>query len=141
MQLDSVDYTTAGGVARITMNRPEKHNALNHQLLDDLDVAFAAAETDDDVRVVVLAGAGKSFCAGYDLSGSYYTAPPDPPSPITVTIIGTRRDAISLKLRAMASACPRSSAPMPGWAPPVSIRQITGMRNLAASLILAIALR
>jgi enoyl-CoA hydratase len=79
MQLESVDYSTGGGVARITMNRPEKHNALNHQLLDDLDTAFTAAERDDDVRVVVLAGAGKSFCAGYDLSGSYYTAPPDPP--------------------------------------------------------------
>lgn len=76
MQLETVLYSVNGGVARITMNRPEKRNALNHQLLDDLDAAFATAEADDDVRVVVLAGAGPSFCAGYDLSGSYYTTPP-----------------------------------------------------------------
>ncbi len=79
MDLQTVEYVVADGVARITMNRPDKHNALNHQLLDDLDQAFDAAERDDGVRVVVLAGAGRSFCAGYDLSGSYYTTPPDPP--------------------------------------------------------------
>lgn len=84
MELETVTYTAADGVARITMNRPGKHNARNHQLLDDLDRAFDAAERDDDVRVVVLAGAGKSFCAGYDLSGSYYTTPPDPPGRWTV---------------------------------------------------------
>jgi len=77
MQLDTVLYEAKGGVARITMNRPEKRNALNHQLLDDLDAAFEAAESDDSVQVVVLAGAGPSFCAGYDLAGSYYTSPPE----------------------------------------------------------------
>lgn len=79
MALETVDYAAADGVARITLNRPDKHNALDHQLLDDLDTAFTEAERDDGVRVVVLAGAGKSFCAGYDLKGSYYTTPPDPP--------------------------------------------------------------
>ncbi|MCK9518156.1 MAG: enoyl-CoA hydratase-related protein [Dehalococcoidia bacterium] len=77
MKLETVVYEVADGVARITLNRPEKRNALNFQLLDDIDAAFAAAEEDDDVRVVVLAGAGPSFCAGYDLSGSYYTTPPE----------------------------------------------------------------
>lgn len=85
MQLATVDYTAENGVARLTMNRPAKHNALNHQLLDDLDAAFDAAEENDDVQVVVLAGAGKSFCAGYDLSGSYYTTPPDPPGHWTLS--------------------------------------------------------
>ena len=42
------------------------------------------------------------------------SAPPLPPSPVTTAIIGTRSPAISFRLRAMASACPRSSAPMPG---------------------------
>lgn len=79
MDLEAVRYEAAGGVARITLNRPDKHNALDYQLLDDLDAAFREAERDDHVRVVVLAGAGKSFCAGYDLKGSYYTTPPDPP--------------------------------------------------------------
>ena len=85
MNLNAVNYTAVDGVARITMNRPDKRNALNHELLDDLDAAFAAAEADDNIRVVVLSGAGPSFCAGYDLAGSYYTTPPDPPGHWTVS--------------------------------------------------------
>jgi len=78
MSYETVLYSSEGGVARIVMNRPEKRNALNHQLLDDLDAAFSQAEADREVRVVVLSGAGPSFSAGYDLAGSYYTSPPEP---------------------------------------------------------------
>jgi enoyl-CoA hydratase len=74
--LDTVNYRVDGAVAHIQMNRPSKHNALDHQLMDDLDAAFAAAENDAAARAIVLSGAGPSFCAGYDLSGSYYTTPP-----------------------------------------------------------------
>jgi len=84
MDLQTVLYQVEGGVARITLNRPDKRNALDYQLLDDIDAAFVAAEADDDVRVVVLAAAGPSFCAGYDLGNSYYTKPPDPPGHWTV---------------------------------------------------------
>ena len=79
MTFTTVRYDVTDGVCRITLDRPEKHNALDHALMDDLVAAFTAAERDDDVRVVVLAGAGPSFCAGYDLGGSYYTTPPEPP--------------------------------------------------------------
>ncbi|ODV43536.1 enoyl-CoA hydratase [Cupriavidus sp. UYMMa02A] len=57
----------AAGVARLTMNRPEAFNALSEGLLDELAAAFARLAADDTVRVVVLAGAGKAFCAGHDL--------------------------------------------------------------------------
>ncbi|CAG2143155.1 enoyl-CoA hydratase [Cupriavidus numazuensis] len=57
----------AAGVARLTMNRPEAFNALSEGLLDELVAAFARLATDESVRVVVLAGAGKAFCAGHDL--------------------------------------------------------------------------
>jgi enoyl-CoA hydratase len=78
MSFETVLYEAADGIARITMNRPEKHNALNHQMMDDLDAAFAKAGADDDVAAIVLAGAGPSFCAGYDLkNGSYYITPPN----------------------------------------------------------------
>lgn len=60
--------TDARGVATLTLNRPEKHNAMNAQMLDDLAAAAQALATDDSVRVVVLTGAGKSFCAGGDLA-------------------------------------------------------------------------
>jgi enoyl-CoA hydratase len=76
MELETVLYSVSEGVARIVLNRPDKHNALSYQLLDDIDAAFDAAERDDEVKVVVLSGAGKSFCSGYDLKGSYYITPP-----------------------------------------------------------------
>jgi enoyl-CoA hydratase len=77
LELSTVRYTAEEGIARIVLNRPEKRNALNHQLLDDIDTAFDAAEDDQAVGVIVLSGAGPSFCAGYDLQGSYYTTPPE----------------------------------------------------------------
>ncbi len=60
----------APGVRRITLNRPEKRNALNHQLRGALINALIANDQDPDVRVSIVRGAGPSFCAGYDLMGS-----------------------------------------------------------------------
>ena len=57
----------ARGVARLTLARPEKHNAMSAQMLEDLTAAAGALASDDTVRAVVLTGAGKSFCAGGDL--------------------------------------------------------------------------
>jgi enoyl-CoA hydratase len=58
-----------GGVEILTLNRPEKRNALNKELLDALATAMAEIEADDDVRVVVLTGAGdRAFSAGMDLA-------------------------------------------------------------------------
>ena len=60
-----------GGVARITLNRPEVRNALSRPLVRELEAALAAAEADDGVRVIVLSGAGdKAFCAGADLKAA-----------------------------------------------------------------------
>ncbi|GLO71058.1 methylglutaconyl-CoA hydratase [Phaeobacter inhibens] len=55
------------GVATLTLNRPEKHNAMSGEMLQELKAAAAALAKDRAVRVVVLTGAGKSFCAGGDL--------------------------------------------------------------------------
>src|SRR5215471_6152762 len=55
------------GVAFLAMNRPEKLNALNNELATALDQAFERIGKDDTVRVVVLTGAGRAFCAGGDL--------------------------------------------------------------------------
>ncbi len=57
----------ARGVARLTMNRPDKHNALSAQMIAELTGAAEHLGRDPTVRVVVLAGAGESFCAGGDL--------------------------------------------------------------------------
>ena len=61
-------YEVKNAVAHITLNRPEKCNALSDQLVKELLDGFQAAEVNSDVKVVVLRGAGKDFCAGADLS-------------------------------------------------------------------------
>ncbi|SFL92316.1 crotonase/enoyl-CoA hydratase family protein [Shimia aestuarii] len=57
----------ARGVATLMLNRPEKHNAMSGEMLTELKAAAEQLAKDDSVRVVVLTGAGKSFCAGGDL--------------------------------------------------------------------------
>lgn len=64
----SVLYSVEGSVARITLNRPEKRNALNDELIGGIKVALHTAEEDDNVRVVLITGAGQDFCSGADLS-------------------------------------------------------------------------
>ncbi len=65
---DTIEITTdARGVATLTLNRAGKHNALSAQMIDDLTAAATVLGADKAVRVVVLTGAGKSFCAGGDL--------------------------------------------------------------------------
>jgi methylglutaconyl-CoA hydratase len=58
---------TTGLVCRLTLNRPEIHNAFNETLIAELTDAIGALSRDESVRVIVLEGAGKSFCAGADL--------------------------------------------------------------------------
>jgi len=72
-----VTYEVDGGVALVTMNRPAVANAQNSELIDALDAAFDRADADDDVRVVVLAGAGKHFSAGHDLKALVGQEEPD----------------------------------------------------------------
>jgi enoyl-CoA hydratase len=61
-------YSVDEHICTITLNRPEKLNAMSRTLLDELEAAFGAAKTDPEVSVVLLKGAGRSFCAGYDLA-------------------------------------------------------------------------
>ncbi len=57
------------GVARLTLARKDKHNAMSAQMIDELTEAASALGSDKRVRAIVLAGAGKSFCAGAIWSG------------------------------------------------------------------------
>lgn len=68
MMTDQVLYSIDGLVARITLNRPEKRNALNDAVIAGLKENLKKAAADKNVRVVVITGAGKDFCSGADLS-------------------------------------------------------------------------
>jgi enoyl-CoA hydratase/carnithine racemase len=64
---DTVLYEAAEGVATLTLNRPQRRNAITPELVDDFGAALGRALDDADVRVVRLRGAGSAFCAGYDI--------------------------------------------------------------------------
>ena len=61
-------YEASEGVARITLNRPAKRNALNDELIEGLKRLLRRAHQDDEIRVIVLTGAGSDFCSGADLA-------------------------------------------------------------------------
>ena len=60
-------YQVEGGIATLTMNRPDFNNAQNSQMTYALDACFRRAADDDSVKVIVLRGAGKHFSAGHDI--------------------------------------------------------------------------
>ncbi len=62
-----IEYSVSDNIATITLNRPERMNAISRSMLAELSAALVAADEDKDVRVVVLTGAGRSFCVGLDL--------------------------------------------------------------------------
>ncbi len=66
-EFGTILYTVDGAVATITLNRPEAANAQSTQMLEEIDAALDAADADDAVRVVVIAGSGNHFSAGHDL--------------------------------------------------------------------------
>jgi 1,4-dihydroxy-2-naphthoyl-CoA synthase len=63
----TVIYETRENICYLTLNRPEVFNALNYQLVEDVTSALNRAESEEDVRVVILKGAGKAWCGGGDL--------------------------------------------------------------------------
>jgi 2-(1,2-epoxy-1,2-dihydrophenyl)acetyl-CoA isomerase len=69
MQFGTVLFARRAGIAEVTLNRPERLNALNLALITDLHAAAVAIDADPGIRAVVLTGAGRAFCSGADLMG------------------------------------------------------------------------
>ena len=67
MEYTSLRYQTEDRIARITLDRPERLNAISPEMPGEIRAAVERANADDDIHVIVLAGAGRAFCAGYDL--------------------------------------------------------------------------
>jgi enoyl-CoA hydratase/carnithine racemase len=68
LKFETILYAVEDGVATITLNRPDRLNAFTNQMMLDMIAALDASDTDDEVRCVIVTGAGRGFCAGADLS-------------------------------------------------------------------------
>jgi enoyl-CoA hydratase/carnithine racemase len=66
---ETLRYAVADGVCTLTLHRPDRLNAVNTAMIDELVAAFDRIDADDAVRAVVVTGAGRAYCAGADLSG------------------------------------------------------------------------
>jgi len=69
MSFEMIEYAKSEAMATITLNRPEKYNTLRIEMLRELESAIRDANIDNDIKVIILEGAGDSFCAGFDFSG------------------------------------------------------------------------
>ena len=81
MSYQDIIYDKSERVATLTFNRPERLNAITNVMRSEILEAMKDASEDDDIRVVVIKGAGKGFCAGADLAGSGKQSQVDAPAP------------------------------------------------------------
>jgi len=99
---DQLLCTLADGVATITLNRPDKRNALSDELTPALRQTLLVVEADPDLRCVVITGAGRAFCAGGDVSGmgSNRTGPAVPQATLedAVRKLQHRQETLTLRL-------------------------------------------
>jgi 2-(1,2-epoxy-1,2-dihydrophenyl)acetyl-CoA isomerase len=72
MPYENILVEAVGHVATLTLNRPQSLNSLNKALIDDIRVALRALANDDDVKALIVTGAGRGFCAGADLASSEF---------------------------------------------------------------------
>ena len=70
---ETIRLEVEDGIATLTLNRPDKLNAFNTQMMQEMIAAFDQTDADDSVRVVIVTGAGRAFCAGADLSAGAAT--------------------------------------------------------------------
>jgi len=83
MGYQTIEYAVEGPVGYLTLNRPERMNAMNYEMRDELRSFFMDRLSDTEVRVLVVTGAGKGFCSGLDIKDSAITTPESPYTPKT----------------------------------------------------------
>jgi enoyl-CoA hydratase/carnithine racemase len=92
MGYETLEYAVQDGILTLTLNRPDRLNAFTERMRDELLDAFDASDADDDVRAVIVTGAGRAFCAGADLGEGGSTFDSRERAPRETLADGTPRD-------------------------------------------------
>ena len=79
MAYETITYEVAEQILTITLNRPDKLNAFTGKMMEEMIDAFDAADSDNNIRAIIVTGAGRGFCAGADLSSGGDTFDRDAP--------------------------------------------------------------
>jgi enoyl-CoA hydratase/carnithine racemase len=105
MAYETIIYELSERMATITLNRPEKLNAANFLMFDELEDAFRRTDADDEARAIIVTGNGRAFCSGMDLSGPGKPSPGDklkkslgrrdPGSRVTLAIYDSKKPVIA----------------------------------------------
>ena len=75
MTFNTVAFETRGPVGVLTLNRPKRLNAMNNELIDELNAVLDKVEADEAIRALVVTGAGKAFSSGFDLTAQFANPP------------------------------------------------------------------
>ena len=89
MPYEMIKFAKNAAIATVTLNRPEKYNTLRIEMIQELENALMDANHDDAIKVIVLEGAGDSFCGGFDFSGVWSTSSISKKSATTRALIST----------------------------------------------------
>ncbi len=112
-KFETITFEKSGAVARLTMNRPDRLNAMTNQMLLETGQAVAAAAEDKELRVLILTGAGKGFCPGADLNRVASGAPEPPTTPEDFRVPVLLHTMPAVTIAAINGACAGAGL---GWA-------------------------
>ena len=120
MQFDTLIFEAREGIAYVTLNRPDRLNALSDPLVEDLRRAAAHIDSEPEIRAVLLTGAGRAFCAGADLTGdnTAASAPQAIPAAAPVNAFAPRCRSTSIRW-----STPGINCACRWWSPSMASRQ------------------
>ena len=91
MSFEYIIYERKGPIAYITLNRPEKLNALNAGLMTEFREAVGVVDADTEIRALIITGAGRAFSSGFDIQKSNHSIDPSSGTPDAWRTVGVQR--------------------------------------------------
>ena len=131
-EFETITFSVSDGIARLTLNRPERLNGITNQMMRDLYEVLAELPTMSDARVVVLTGAGRGFCPGADLGHYSSGARDEPLSPEHFMVTAMLHELPQVSVAAVNGACAGAGL---GWAAACDLRYAARSANFNSAFL------